>query len=151
VLDQLPKSEHRSIGEQLRDAYRSRSRATARKRLLQIVGPLENEHPNAAASLNEGLEETLSLKDVGLKVALERALSTTSVLEILNGTVRRVRRNVRSWKDGDMIERRVVAGILEAEERVRKLRGFQELTHFSSHFQSYAELTVSIDNSEAAA
>jgi putative transposase len=151
VLDHLPKSKHRSVGAQLRDAYRSRSKATARKRLLQLVSHLEDEHPDAAASLKEGLEETLSLKDIGLRESLERTLATTNILENLNGTIRRVTRNVKHWKDGKMIQRWVAAGILEAEEKFRKLRGFQDLTKLSSYLQSYAEQTASIDDSEAAA
>jgi putative transposase len=139
------------LGAQLRDAYRSRNKATARKRLLQLVNHLEDEHPDAAASLKEGLEETLSLKDIGLKESLERTLSTTNMLENLNGSIRRVTRNVKSWRDGKMIQRWVAAGILEAEEKFRKLRGFQDLTKLSSYLQSYAEQTASIDNSEAAA
>lgn len=151
VLDHLPKSKHRSIGAQLRDAYRSRSKATARKRLLQLVSHLEDEHPDAASSLREGLEETLSLKDIGLKEVLERTLSTTNMLENLNGTIRRVTRNVKHWQDGKMIQRWVAAGILEAEAKFRKLRGFQDLTKLSSYLLAYAEQTSSIDDAEAAA
>ena len=151
VLDHLPQSKHRSIGAQLRDAYRSRSKATARKRLLQLVRHLEDEHPDAASSLKEGLEETLSLKDAGLKESLERTLSTTNMLENLNGTIRRVTRNVKHWQDGKMIQRWVTAGILEAEEKFRKLRGYQDLMKLSSYLHSYAEQTTSLDDADVAA
>jgi transposase-like protein len=151
VLEHLPKSKQRSVGAQLKEAYRSRSKATARKRLQQLISHLADEHPDAAASLREGLEETLSLKDLGLSEALERTLSTTNVLENLNGSIRRVTRNVKHWKDGKMIQRWVVAGLLEAEGNFRKLRGFQDLTKLSLYLLTYAEQTTSIDDTEAAA
>src|SRR5690606_26568610 len=97
VLAHLPKAKQKSVGVQIHDAYRSRSKTTARKRLLQLVGHLEDEYPDAAASLREGLDETLSLKDIGLKEVLERTLSTTNMLENLNGSIRRVSRNVKHW------------------------------------------------------
>lgn len=151
VLDHLPPSKQRSIGAQMKAAYRSHSKATARKRLLQLANHLQDEHPDAAASLREGLDETLSLKDIGLKEALERTLSTTNMLENLNGTIRRVTRNVKNWRDGKMVRRWVTVGILEAEGKFRKLRGYQDLMKLSSYLQNYAEQKISIDESEAAA
>ena len=151
VLDHLPKSKRPSIGSQLKDAYRSRSKLTARKRLQLVISHLEDEHPDAAASLKEGLVETLSLKDIGLKESLERTLSTTNVLENLNGSIRRVSRNVKNWKDGKMIQRWAAAGIIEASSKFRKLRGFQDLEKLTSYLAEYAEQTPSIDDSEAAA
>lgn len=151
VLEHLPKSKQRSVGAQMKDAYRSRSKATARKRLAQLVNHLDDEYPDAASSLREGLDETLSLKDVGLKDSLERTLSTTNVLENLNGSIRRITRNVKHWRDGKMIKRWVTAGILEATEKFRKLRGYQDLTKLSSYLLTHAEQKSSIDESEAAA
>lgn len=151
VLDHLPKAKQKAVGAQLRDAYRSRSKATARKRLLQLIGHLEDEHPDASASLREGLDETLSLRDIGLKEALERTLSTTNMLENLNGSIRRVSRNVKHWQDGKMIKRWVAAGIIEASGKFRKLRGYQDLMQLSKYLATYAEQTPSIDDSEVAA
>lgn len=151
VLAHLPKSKQKSVGAQIHDAYRSRSKTTARKRLLQLVGHLEDEYPDAAASLREGLDETLSVKDIGLKEVLERTLSTTNMLENLNGSIRRVSRNVKHWQDGKMIKRWVAAGIIEASSKFRKLRGYQDLTKLSKYLTSHAEQTRSIDDSEAAA
>lgn len=111
----------------------------------------EAEHPDAAASLREGLDETLSLKDIGLKGSLERTLSTTNMLENLNGSIRRVTRNVKNWQNGKMIQRWVTAGILEATSGFRKLRGYQDISKLSSYLLTCAEQTSSIDESEIAA
>ena len=127
VLAHLPKKLHASVNKALGDAYRSPSKAVAKRRLLQLVARFESEYPGAAASLKEGLDETLTLKDMGLSEALERTLSTTNPIENLNGTIRRVQRGVRRWRDGSMIKRWVALGILEAEKGFRKLRGYKSM------------------------
>src|SRR5690606_14397973 len=99
--------------------------------------------------LREGLDETLSLKDIGLKEVLERTLSTTNMLENLNGSIRRVSRNVKHWQDGRMIKRWVAAGIIEASSKFRKLRGYQDLTKLSKYLALYAERTTSIADMRA--
>ncbi len=66
VLGHLPQRLHPSISKAMRDAYRSSSRATAKRRLLQLVSRLQEDYPDAASSLREGLEETITLKDMGL-------------------------------------------------------------------------------------
>lgn len=125
VLAQLPKKLHASVNKSLRDAYRSPSKAIAKRRLMQLVARFESEYTGAAASLKEGLDETLTLKDLGLSEALERTLSTTNPIENLNGTIRRIQRRVRRWRDASMVRRWVALGVLEAEKGFRKLRGYK--------------------------
>lgn len=151
VLDHLPKRLRASSGAQLRDAYRSRNRETAKRRLLQLMNHLSDEYPDAAASLREGLDETLTLKDLGLPEALERTLSTTNMLENLNGAIRRVTRNVKRWQDGAMIKRWSAAAILEAEKNFRVLRGHKGLTTLCAFLAEGAEQTSLIDEESAAA
>lgn len=123
VLAQLPKKLHASVNKVMHDAYRSASKAVAKRRLMQLVSRLEEDHPGAAASLKEGLDETLTLKDMKLPEALERTLSTTNPIENLNGSIRRIQRRVKRWRDGAMIRRWAALGILEAQKGFRKLRG----------------------------
>jgi len=124
VLGHLPKSLHPSVNKTMRDAYRGVSKQTARKRLLNLIAQLETDHPDAAESLREGLDETITLKDWKLPSWLERTLSTTNSIENLNGSIRRVTRNVKRWRDGSMIRRWVATGILEARRNFRRLRGY---------------------------
>lgn len=123
VLAQLPKKLHASVNKIMHEAYRSPSKAIAKRRLTQLIKRLEDDHPGAAASLKEGLDETLSLKDLKLPHALERTLSTTNPIENLNGSIRRVQRRVKRWRDGAMVRRWAALGILEAQKGFRKLRG----------------------------
>lgn len=150
VLGHLPQRLHASVSKALRDAYRSSSRATAKRRLLQLVTHLAGEHPDAAASLREGLEETITLKDMKLPPALERTLSTTNPIENLNGAIRRVTRNVKRWRDGMMVRRWVATAILEAARGFRRLRGFQGMPLLAAALRG-AEQTNRVDAEEQAA
>jgi putative transposase len=132
VLGHLPRELHPSVGKGIRDAYSARSKAAAKKRLLALAVQLETQHPSAAASLREGTDETLTLKDVGLPKALERTLSTTNIIENLNGGIRDVSRRVKHWRGGSMICRWVAAAVLEREASFRRLRGYRGLTKLAA-------------------
>ncbi len=150
VLRHLPKKLHAMVSKTMRDAYKSKSRATAKRRLLQLVSHLDDEHPDAAASLKEGLDETLTLKDMNLSASLERTLSTTNPIENLNGTIRRVSRRVKRWRDGKMVKRWIAASVLEAQRGFRKLRGHKSMPALIAALQR-TEQTDRIDDEEAAA
>lgn len=84
---------------------------------------LEAKHPGAAASLREGLDETLTVMRLGLEPALRRTLATTNAIENLNGAIRRTARNVKVWKDGAMVVRWTAIAVADASKRFRKVRG----------------------------
>jgi len=71
----------------MHDAYRSRSADTARRLLNNLARTLRKNHPGAAGSLREGLDETLTVLELGLGATLERSLSTTNGIENLNGNI----------------------------------------------------------------
>ncbi len=145
VLDALPKELHPSVSKQMREAYKSRSKSTAKKRLLQLAGRLQSDHPDAAASLKEGLDETLTLKDLALGHALERTLSTTNPIENLNGTIRRVTARVKRWRSGTMIKRWVGAGVLEAQRGFRRLRGYKKMPELLRWLKKRAQSNPVVD------
>jgi putative transposase len=123
VLDHLPEEMHVSVDRALRDTWNSHDDKLARKRLMRLAASLQVRHPGAAASLREGLEETLTLQALGVTGALYRTLHTTSPIENLNGSVAHYSRNVRRWKDASMIMRRVGSALSDASARFRRLRG----------------------------
>jgi len=151
VLRHLPQKLHPMVKKTMRDAYRSKSKATAKKRLLQLVAHLDDERPDAARSLKEGLDETLTLKDMNLSASLERTLSTTNPIENLNTSIRRVSRRVKRWRDGKMVKRWVAAGILEAQPGFRRLRGHKSIPTLMSALHSSAEQIDRIDDQQQAA
>jgi len=110
----------------LRKAYASETAAQAKRRLLELGRNLEA-HEGAAASIREGLEETLTLLALGITGALARTLSTTNPIENLQGTLKRVSHNVTRWRSGRMALRWAVTGLLEAQKAFRRLKGYREL------------------------
>jgi len=88
---------------------------------------LKAQHPDAAASLLEGLEELFTINRLGVTGELARCLATTNVIESPNSVVRRVSGRVTRYRDADMAMRWVTAGFLEAEKAFRRLRGHQSL------------------------
>jgi len=96
--------------------------------LRRLVGWLEgNGHAAAAASLREGLEETLTVLKLELPPRLRRFFATTNAIENLIGTLRHVARNVKRWRNGTMIRRWVGLGVLRAAARFRRIKGHGDL------------------------
>src|SRR2546422_3897902 len=128
-LDALvPKTRHAYVRASLRRAYRAASAPAARRQLTALATWLEtNGHPDAAASVREGLEETLTVLKLGLPPGLRRFFATTNGIENLIGTLRHVTRNIKRWHDGDMRRRWIGLGLLPAAERFRRIKRHQEL------------------------
>ena len=120
VLDHLPESKKERIGLAMNQAYRSSSASTARKLLLNLARSLEQEHPSTAASLQEGLDETLTVKGLRLPAALSRSLSTTNPIENIQGGIRRV---CTRWRGGAMVRRWVGAALVEHSRGFRRMKG----------------------------
>lgn len=150
VLRHLPKKLHAMANKTMRDAYKSRSKATAKQRLMQLVAHLQDDHPDAAVSLREGLDETLTLKGMNLSESLERTLSTTNPIENLNGTIRRVSRRVKRWRDGQMVKRWAAAGVLEAQRGFRKLRGYKSMPALVHALRQHADSGLDQEQHQAA-
>jgi len=99
----------------------------AKAALEKLFRQLERVNPSAARSLEEGMEETLTLHRLGVGSLLRRSLSSTNLIESCLSTVRQVTRNVKRWQGGEHIARWTAAGLLEAEKKFRRLRGYREL------------------------
>jgi putative transposase len=128
-LDALvPQARQAYVRTSLRRAYRAPSAAAARRQLTVLATWLErNGHADAAASMREGLEETLTVLKLGLPPTLRRFFATTNCIENLIGTVRHVTRNIKRWRDGDMRRRWIGLGLLRAAERFRRIKRHREL------------------------
>ncbi len=127
VLDHLPEGKRSWARTLLRDAWGSDSEEVARRRLHALARQLESKHPGAAASLREGLDETLTVLSLGLHGALARTLRSTNPIENLQGLLKRVTRNVKRWRGGAMARRWAATALMEAEKSFRKVRGFHEM------------------------
>ena len=128
LLALVPKARQVYIGAMLRRAYRAGSADAARRQLKALVTWLEaNGHVDAAASLREGMEETLTVLKLALPTRLRRLFATTNCIENLIGTVRHLTRNVKRWRDGAMIRRWVGLALGRAATRFRRIKGHGEL------------------------
>jgi transposase-like protein len=114
-----------TVSTTLTQAYQTRDAVRATKLLENLARSLEADHPSAAASVREGLAETLTVVRIGLPQQLCRVLSTTNAIENLNSTARDVRRRVKHWRSGEMILRWTCAAMREAEKKFRRVQGFK--------------------------
>ena len=87
---------------------------TAQRLLVDLAKRLETEHPGAAESGREGLDETLTVLTLNLSAQLRRSLATANAAESLLSRTRQVKRNVKRWRNGQMMLRSVTDGVLEA-------------------------------------
>jgi len=128
LKDHLPKSRRTYVDRVMREAYGSTSAEAARKRLRSLLSWLaSNGHEDAAGSLREGMEETLTVLKLDLSPTLRRSLATTNAIENCLGTVRRVTRNVKRWKGGGMVRRWTAIGLVTAQKRFRRIKGHRDL------------------------
>ena len=127
VLEHLPEDAHASVKRVLKDAWSASDADLARRQLGRLAASLQAKHPGAAASLREGLEETLTVQALGITGSLYRTLRTTNPIENLNGSVAHYCRNVKRWGDGQMVLRWVASALSDAATRMRKLRGCSQM------------------------
>jgi putative transposase len=127
VAEYLPKNAQGDYDRRIRNAYSMTNYAEAKTELQKIFRQLERVNPSAARSLEEGLEETLTVHRLGVGELLRRSLTNTNPIESCLSTVERVARNVKRWHAGDQALRWTATGLLEAERKFRKVKGFREL------------------------
>jgi transposase-like protein len=111
----------------MRAAWAEPRHPAALEALRDLARELEHSHPGAAASLHEGLDETLTLTRLGVRGALKRTLESTNPCESMIECVRRSSRNVKHWQSGEMALRWTAAGMLEAERQFRRIIGHTDL------------------------
>jgi putative transposase len=140
VLGHLPERDRPLVRRRLRGAWALDDHDRALDQLRALADELARAHPGAAASLREGMEETLTVTRLGVRGRLKRTLASTNPCESMIETVRRVARNVKHWSSGDMCLRWTAAGMLEAQAQFRKIIGYPDL----------ATLAVSVERDVAA-
>lgn len=127
VLDHLPEECRADWRRRMRNAYMLTGYGEAQAALQKLWRQLCDLNPSAARSLEEGMEETLTLHRLGVGVLLRWSLSSTNLIESCLSTVEHITRNVKRWQGGDHIARWTAAGLLEAEKKFHKVRGYREL------------------------
>lgn len=127
VLDYLPKAEQGFVGKKLDKAWREDNPAEALTVLQALARSLDDKHPDAAASLREGMEETLTVTRLGLPPSLLRTFQSTNTVESAFSVARTTMRNVKRWRDGKMIQRWTAAGMEVAQKQFRRVNGYSDI------------------------
>ncbi|BBX82226.1 IS256 family transposase [Mycolicibacterium aubagnense] len=127
VKDHLPQRLRTIVGRRMTDAYHAGSALEAEAALLALAKELDRTHPSAAASLREGLDETLTVLRLGVPPTLARTLRSTNCIESMISVCREHAGNVKRWRDGQMALRWCAAGMVEAGKQFRRVNGHLHL------------------------
>jgi putative transposase len=127
VKDRLPQRLRSGVGRRMTDAYHASSALEAEAALLALAKELDRTHPGAAASLREGLDETLTVLRLGVPPTLARTLRSTNCIESMISVCREHAANVKRWRDGQMALRWCAAGMIEAGKQFRRVNGHLHL------------------------
>ena len=132
VLSHLPQSEQGNISISITMAYKEFDYDTAKDKLLGIAASLEHRYPKAAASLLEGLDETLTVHKLKIPGLLRETLCSTNPMESANSVCRSIIRRVSNFRDGEMALRYAAAGFMEAERCFKRVKGYRQIQLLSS-------------------
>jgi putative transposase len=127
VLDHLPEAERLLIQRRLRAAWATQDAEQAQQELENLARGLARKRPGAAASLREGLTETLTVNQLGVGSKLVKTVESTNPVESMIEIVRDHAGRVKRWSSGEMALRWTAAGMLAAETQFRRVKGYQEL------------------------
>jgi len=142
VTDLLPERDRPQILVRIRGAWALSDHHLARERLELLASELERTWPDAAASLREGMHDTLTLMRLGIGGQLAKTLSSTNPCESMIEIVRHTQRNVKRWQAGDMRKRWTAAGMLVAEQQFRRIIGYRDLAKLVIAIERHALLVA---------
>jgi transposase-like protein len=150
ILERLPKHLHAPVRTALRQAWELDDAEKAERLIRNLARRLEQVAPGVSASILEGLDEMLTVIRLGLPQSLRRSLACTNIIENMMGTIRRVCRNVKRWRDASMALRWTAAAMQEATKGFRRLKAHKQLpvlraalaAHQATHRQPALEPTA---------
>jgi putative transposase len=127
VLDHLPEAERPWVRRKLRAAWANPDADEAQVALEALARQITKVNPDAAASLREGLTDTLTVTRLGITGSLLKTVMSTNPVESMIEIVRDHARNVKHWQAGDMRLRWAAAGMLAADAQFRRVKGYRQL------------------------
>ncbi|HSI93859.1 MAG TPA: IS256 family transposase [Jiangellaceae bacterium] len=127
ILDHLPEHERPLVRRKLRAAWTKPTVAEAKSDLEALARSLAKQRPGAAASLREGLDQTLTVTRLGVTGTLLRTVASTNPMESMIEIIRDHALRVKHWSSGDMALRWAAAGMVAAESQFRRVKGYRQL------------------------
>jgi len=153
VRDRLPEKMRTVAERRMRQAYHAESALKAESLLTGLAAELDKTHPGAAASLREGMAETLTILRLGVPPALARTLHSTNPVESMIEICREHSKNVKRWRDGTMALRWCAAGMVEAGHQFRRVNGHLHLPKLraalDAHFKNVSAASQNEDQKAA--
>jgi len=137
VRDRLPEKMRTVAERRMRAAYHAESALKAESLLTELAAELDKTHPGAAASLREGMAETLTILRLGVPPALARTLHSTNPIESMIEICREHSKNVKRWRDATMALRWCAAGMLEAGHQFRRVNGHLHLPKLRAALEAH--------------
>jgi transposase-like protein len=152
VEDKLPQKMRSVVAARMRRAYHADSALAAEAELCALAAELDRTHPGAAASLREGMPETLTVLRLNLPPTLARTFRSTNAIESMISICRTHASNVKRWRDGQMAMRWCAAGMVEAGKQFRRVNGHLHLRSLRDTLNPITEpVGVTRDNQHAEA
>ena len=144
VVAYLPKGEQAALRAQLQAAYAQPTYAKATAALGGVHRALLQRNASAAASLQEGLEETLTLHRLGLATELRASFKTTNCIESVNALIEQRTAKVDYWKNSDQQQRWLATALLDIEPRLRRVKGYRHLPALRRALQAHRDTAQTI-------
>lgn len=124
VLYYLPNYKRAWVKRKLQQAWRSETAEEAKSKLNALANSLQTYHPDAANSLREGLEETITILRLDISGLLQKSLRSANAIESGFSMAAKNVKNIKNWKNGTMVQRWVSAALLDAERRAHRIEGY---------------------------
>ena len=151
ILERCPKKYIASVRTTLRKAWDLDDVAEAERLLRELAKKMERDAPGVSGSILEGLDEMLTVNRLGLPKNLRRSLACTNAIENMQGTIRRVTRNVKRWHDASMALRWAAAGMMEAKKGFRRLKAYKQLPSLKAALAAHQEKCAAAAKTKVAA
>ncbi|HXZ70886.1 MAG TPA: IS256 family transposase [Streptosporangiaceae bacterium] len=149
VRDKLPDKLKAVAEKRMRQAYHAESALKAEAELETLARELDKTHPGAAASLREGMTETITVLRLGVPPTLARTLRSTNTIESMIGICREHSKNVKRWRDGTMALRWCAAGMIEAGRQFRRVNGHRHLAKLRAALEAcFTENVTAVSQNE---
>jgi hypothetical protein len=142
VRGHLPKELGDKVDRRLALVFANPDPAKGLDAAKRLAGELKADHPDAAASLLEGLEDMFAVRRLGIGGNLAEMLTCTNAIESMISVARTTMRNVKNWQDGEMKKRWVAAGMLEAQRSFRRIRGYKQMPVLIAALRRHAKVPV---------
>jgi len=148
VTDKLPQHMRPAVAKMMRAAYHADSALAAQGQLEALARELDKTHPNAAGSLREGLEDTLTVLRLDLPPSLLRTFRSTNAVESMISISREHAKNVKRWRDAPMALRWCAAGMVEAGKQFRRVNGHLHLPTLRAALERETETVTAAAHNE---